>query len=438
MPRFSKLLVHVIHILVNVLTLIKTSILNGIAVLVRTGTALVLNKVLAVYVGPTGFALIGQLQSMVALLMGIASGAIGIGVTKYTAEYEGKPELQMTVWGTAVAMGLLGATLSAALLIVARESLAIWLLKDVGYSSVFLWLALSLVLMIANGLLLAIMNGMKAITPFVLSNISGSLVGAAVSLALVFTQGLYGALIALGLGQAVACVLTGYVFRKTLAIRWRSLWGCFDTAVARRLTLFGLMAVISSIATSVSQIVIRDQLGVMLGQDTAGLWQAIWRISDMHLMLITSTLTVYFLPRLSALPVGPLLRLEVLRVYRFVIPLVLISSAILYVFREVIIKYALTDDFFPIVDVFGWQLLGDAIKICSWVAGITLISHARISIVIFTDVIFSCLLAALSILGAYHVGLQGTAIGYMATYLFHLVVMLTFLQKMFSSNRTQG
>jgi PST family polysaccharide transporter len=98
----------------------------------------------------------------------------------------------------------------------------------------------------------------------------------------------------------------------------------------------------------------------------------------------------------------------------------------------------LTDDFSPLADALGWQLAGDAIKICSWVAGITLISHARIGIFMITEVIFSCLLVVFSILGGYYDGLTGTAIGYAASYLLHFVTMTCLLFLLAPAKKTEN
>ena len=68
------------------LGLARTSLLNGAAVATRLVVGLALNKVLAVYIGPAGFGVIGQFQSLVAMLGALAGGAFGNGVTKLTAE----------------------------------------------------------------------------------------------------------------------------------------------------------------------------------------------------------------------------------------------------------------------------------------------------------------------------------------------------------------
>lgn len=77
------------------MTLIKTSLLNAIAVAIKMLTLLGINKILAIYVGPAGYAALGQFQNAVQMITTFASGAINSGITKYTAEYEGDEKSNM-------------------------------------------------------------------------------------------------------------------------------------------------------------------------------------------------------------------------------------------------------------------------------------------------------------------------------------------------------
>ena len=97
------------------MTLIKTSLLNGIAVIIKMLTLLGLNKILAIYVGPTGYAALGQFQNAVQMITTFASGALNTGVTKYTAEYYEDEVRQHTVWRTAGTIALLGSLTTAIL-----------------------------------------------------------------------------------------------------------------------------------------------------------------------------------------------------------------------------------------------------------------------------------------------------------------------------------
>ena len=69
------------------MNLFRTSVLNGVAVLIKTITMFVLNKILAVYLGPTGYAAIGQFQNFIQMVTTFAGSAINTAVVKYTAEY---------------------------------------------------------------------------------------------------------------------------------------------------------------------------------------------------------------------------------------------------------------------------------------------------------------------------------------------------------------
>ena len=71
------------------MTLIKTSLLSFVATVVKLSSVLVINKAIALYVGPSGLAVLGQFQNMLQLAMTASQGAINAGVTKYTAELGG-------------------------------------------------------------------------------------------------------------------------------------------------------------------------------------------------------------------------------------------------------------------------------------------------------------------------------------------------------------
>lgn len=412
------------------MNLVKTSLLNGLAVLTKLATALVLNKVLAVYVGPVGYAVIGQFQSLVAMVSTFASGGVSTGVTKYTAQYHADPQHQHRIWRTATSISLIGAGVFAVLLIVFRKSLAVWTLGDVQLSGVIVWLAAALVLMLFNGLMLAILNGRKEVRAYVIANIIGSLVTATTATVLVLQFGLYGVLVALAVSQALACGATAWLFRRACQVPWRSFLGRIEPDIARRLGGFALMSATSALVVPLAQMLIRDGLAQRIGWSGAGLWQALWRISETHLMLLTTTLSLYFLPRFSEIRNAAELRSEVLKGYRFVLPLVLASALLLYLGREPLIRVLLTPAFLPLSQILGWQLMGDVLKVCSWVIAYTMLSHARVRVFVSTEIVFAALFAGLTLTGATLDGLRGAAMAYAATYALYGIVMLYFFAQL--------
>lgn len=405
------------------MTLVWTSVLSGFAVLVKLSTSLFLSKVLAVYVGPAGYGVIGQFQSLVSMVTTFASGATANGVIKLTAEHAGNPARQRAVWGTAATIGLCGAAVMAVLLIVASAPLSRLVLVNQAHSDILVWLALALALMVMNGLFLAALNGRKAVRELAASNIVGSLVSAVVAYLLVREYGLWGALLALSIAQALAFGFTAWMFRRICAVRWRDLMGHWDQDVARALGGFALMAATTAAVAPIGQMVIRDDLASSLGWDIAGLWQALWKISETHLLLLTSTLSVYFLPRYSEIRSGKELSREVRKGYLFVIPLVLLTSLLLYTFREELVRGLLSEEFVPLAGVLWLQLIGDALKVCSWVVSFTMVSHARTRAFVVTELIFTLVYVALTILLGRLYGLAGTAMAYSVTYLVYWITV---------------
>ncbi len=411
------------------MTLVRTSLLNAIAVMVRMLTMLGLNKLLAVYVGPGGYALIGQFQNAVTMILSFASGAIATGVTKYTAEHGDDVVQQHKVWASAGRISLVCSLLASLLIAIFHRQLALNLLKDELYASVFLWLAGGLVLFVLNSLLLAILNGKKAVASYVAANIATSIVTLLATWWLASAWGLYGALVALAVNQSVVAFIS-------LAMCLRKRWFTFsmllatpDRAMLRKLGSYALMAIVTAIVVPLSQVLIRNHLVQDFGWQQAGYWQAVTRISDIYLMLITTTLTVYYLPRLAEIKVEAELKKEIRRVYRFVLPLTAVGAVMVYLLRELMLWLVFTEEFRPMLDLLAWQLLGDLIKIGSWVLGFVLLGRALTTPYVITEIVFSLSLYMLTLLLTPVLGLKGAVIAFAINYVLYWICIAWILKK---------
>jgi PST family polysaccharide transporter len=405
------------------MTLTSTTILNGFAVLTRLITVLALNKVLAVIVGPHGYALIGQFQNFASMVVAVASSPVTNGVVKFTAELGGQETKQRDVWRTAVTLGLIVSVVTSLLMFIFQEPLAAWLLADVERSWLVVLLAGALTFMVMNTLLIAILNGLKHLRSLVFANIAGSVISALTAICLVSWQGLNGALAALAVSQSLAFVVTLFIFRRSVHTSVRSMIGPLDPKFSRGLGRFAIMGLTSAIVIPMAQMVMRDHLANSFGWDTAGLWQALIKISETHLLLLTSTLSVYFLPRFAEIREPIELQRELRRGVAFVAPLVFATSAILFLGRHEIVELLLTERFLPMLDAFGYQLLGDALKAISLVPAYTMLSHGQTRVYVVTEVLFALLLTGLTILFSSSMGLRGAALAYAVTYAIYGVTM---------------
>tara|TARA_R110002096_G_scaffold257898_1_gene451500 strand:+ start:6451 stop:7716 length:1266 start_codon:yes stop_codon:yes gene_type:complete len=415
------------------MTLIKTSLLNGIAVVIKMLTLLGLNKILAIYVGPAGYAALGQFQNAVQMITTFASGALNTGVTKYTAEYYEDEASQHVVWRTAGMIALIGSLATAGLVIIFNQSLAGWFLKDESLGSVFIWFAATLVLFVFNTLLLAILNGKKEIRRYVVANIAGSVFSLVVTSVMAIRLGLYGALVALAIYQSLTFFVTFMLTYKAPWFKFRYLLGGIDKQAAKNLGKYTVMALTSAACVPVSHILIRNHLGETLGWDVAGNWEALWRLSGAYMMLFMTTLSVYFLPKYAEIKSITLIKKELFKGYSLLLPFFILLVLFIYVFQDFLIVTIFTKEFLTIKDALGWQLFGDVLKFGSWMVAFLMHSKGLYKLFVVSEVLFSILFYFLAVYLSSTFGFKGMgiahAINYAAYWIFVIFSVFHVLKK---------
>lgn len=411
------------------MNLLKTSALNGIAVLIKTASMFILNKILAIYLGPSGYAAIGQFQNFIQIVTSFAGGAINTAVVKYTAEYYEDENKQRAIWKTAGSIVFLFSIIIAVLLLFFQRQLSVYIFQTDEFQSIFVWFAIFLLFFNFNTLFLAILNGKKEILKLVIANIAGSLFSLAITGVLAFKFGLYGALVALSIYQSTAFMVTLLLCYKADWFKFRYLFGKIDRDITRKFAGFALMALTSALCGPLSQIAIRTYMTGEFGIEYAGYWEAMIRLSGAYLMLVTVTLSVYYLPRLSELSAIRDIKKEIYLGYKFIFPVALLGAMLVYLLRDWIIGLLFTDAFLPMRDLFLWQMIGDSLKIGSWILAYLMISKAMTKLFIITEIIFSVSLVILTYLFTNIFGFEGVSIAYLVNYASYWIVMSLFVFK---------
>ncbi|MBF7143758.1 MULTISPECIES: O-antigen translocase [Pseudomonas] len=405
------------------MNLIKTSLLNGIAVAVKMVTLLGLNKILAIYIGPAGFAAIGQFQNALQMITTFTGGAITNGVVKYTAEYGDDENLQRGVWKVAGTLTVLGSLLTAVLLAIFSRELSGFFLHDESVYDIFLWLAGGVVFFSLNTLLLAILNGKKEILLYVGANIAGSLLSLLITVGLTMLYGLHGALISLVLYQSISFFVTATFCVRTQWFRLTFLFGSLEGSVIKKLSAFFFMALVAAVATPIVQTLIRRHLGADFGWEVAGYWDAITRLSGAYLLIVTTTLSVYYLPKLSELKTGKEIRSEILQGYKFILPVAMFAGLMMYLLRDFIILVLFTDAFSPMRMLFAGQVVGDSLKIVSWIIAYVMLSKAMVKEFVIAEVASCLCLYGLTVVFTDRWGIVAVTWAYAATYLVYGLMM---------------
>lgn len=411
------------------MNLLQTSVLNGVAVLIKTITLFVLNKILAVYLGPTGYAALGQFQNFIQMVTTFAGSAINTAVIKYTAEYHEDESKQRAIWKTAGSIVFVFSLMFAFLILIFQRQLSLYIFHTLEYQTVFVWFAVFLLFFNFNTLFLAILNGKKEILKLVLANIAGSLFALIVTSILAIKLHLYGALIALSIYQSIAFIVTLFLCYRADWFKFSSLFGKIDLEITKKFSSFIWMALVSAICVPLSQMLIRAYLSQEFGLVYAGYWEAMIRLSTVYLMLVTTTLGVYYLPRLSELKMIDEIKKEVYLGYKFLFPLAVAGGIIIFVLRDWIIKVLFSPSFAPMQSLFFWQMMGDALKIGSWILAYLMLSKAMTKLYISTEIIFTLSLIALTYVCTQLFGFEGVSMAHLINYGMYWVVISFFIFK---------
>lgn len=409
------------------MNLLKTSALNGVAVLIKTATMFILNKILAVYVGPAGYAAIGQFQNFIQMVTTFAGSAINTAVIKYTAEYHEDETKQRAIWKAAGSSVLIFSLFFSIIILIFQKQLSLYIFQTVEYQSVFAWFAVFLVLFNLNALFLAILNGKKEILKLVTANITGSVLSLLVTSVLAVQYHLYGALVALSIYQSIAFFVTLFLCYNASWFKFSYLFGKIESQIAKKFAAFALMALVSAICVPLSQMVIRSYLSQEFGLNYAGYWEAMVRLSGAYLMLVTTTLGVYYLPRLAELTHFDEIKKEVYLGYKFIFPLAVVGGLCVYIFRDWIITILFSHAFMPMRELFLWQMIGDSLKIGSWILAYLMLSKAMTKLFVTTEIIFSFSLFFLTYILTQLIGFEGVSIAYLINYAIYWVIMSLFV-----------
>jgi len=298
------------------------------------------------------------------------------------------------------------------------------ILKDSQYSNVFVVFAFTVFLFALNSILMSILNGQKEIKKYVLVNIASSVFSLFFTSFLIMQLNLMGALYALVVNQSV-------IFFVTLGFVLKSSWfkleyfkNGADKESLLKLSKFSLMAIVSVLTVPVSHIVVRNYIGGNLSWDDAGYWQGIWYISSMYLMVITTSLGVYYLPKLSEIQDKKELKKEIYSGYKVIMPIVIVLALAIYLLKEYVILIAFSENFMPMMELFLWQLIGDVIKIASWLLGYITLAKAMTKTYITLEIFGSLSFVGLSIYFIDIFGLVGITYAFTINYIIYLFIMI--------------
>ena len=406
--------------------LFGVALISGLLTLLRIGCGFLVAKLVAVYTGPTGMAMVGQVQSLASALGGIVSAPAGAGVVRYTAQSELQGAAACAPWWTASLrwiLGILAVAVPAALLF--STAIATALLDDSSYAVVVVIAALVLPLVAANALVASVLNGQQQYRLFIGLSAAAVLVSTAITVVLTALYGLPGALLAAALFGAISGIVMLVGVARQPWMRMRFWWADCERGHLAGIGKYVAMALTTAVCGPVGLILVRTILADNVGWERTGLWQAVYKVSEVYLGVLTVSLSTFFLPRLSSLRDPDAVQREVFSVARIVVPVAVGLAVGVYLLRDLVILLLFSEQFIAARDLFAIQLIGDVLKIASWLFAYPMLSTGAARWFISTEVGFSLAFVTLALLLVPEIGEKGAVMAYAVTYGAYFLVVFT-------------
>ncbi len=399
---------------------------SGIFSLTKIIGGFILVKMVAIISGPQGIVAFGQVQSFISALNGFVSAPLGSGLVKHTAEnFDGDNISCAPWWRASLAWtSLLFLIISIPTLFYSLE-LSEYFFKSKNYQLIIIAILFSIPLSAFTVLIPSILNGQLKYKRYAAVGIISSILSTLISiLILYFYQSNYGVIIAAISLSATNGAFMIFLIRDQEWLKLMYWLGYFKKSHIKDMGKYILMAVTSSICSPLTLMFIRNQLIESEGWELAGYWQAVYRISEVYLSLITITFSTYFLPILSRTKGTIQLFEELKKMFNIILPLTILMGISIYIFRLYIIEIAFSKDFIEAENLFKLQLIGDVIKICGWMLAYTIIAKGFFRLYIFSEIFFSIVFIGFSKIFIELYGISGANIAYLINYILYFLFLL--------------
>ena len=410
--------------------LFKITSLNSIHILLKLIFGFITSKALAIFVGANGMAFVGNFRAFLNVIENFSLLGIQNAVVKYVAEYQNDKVKLKSVLST---FGLLLIT-SSILISFGLILGADYLSKEIFnhsemYCQIFYVLAILFPLFVFSTFCISVVNGFQEYKKVIYIQIISSCIALLFSVFLIYFYTTFGALIALVLAPVFVFFVSIFYLSKHISISDVFSIQSFDLSVLKNLSEYVLMALVSGVIGSFILLEIRTDVIAITGLKNAGIYEGLQRISSYYLLFISSIITIYFYPKLSASTSNT--KEIIIDYLKNIISIFIIGLILLFILRKFIIQVLFSTEFEAMESLFLGQLVGDVFKAISLIFGTILIAKKQTKAFIITEIVSLFIMYYSTNWMLHAKGIDGIVIAHAFTYFMYLLVLVIYFRKTF-------
>ena len=402
--------------------ILKASALIGASTLFKLVIGLVRTKATAVWLGPTGFGLLGMYSSIVELgqiLTGMGVDGSGVRQVAAAVSVGDEDRIARAVAALRKAVLLLG-LIGAATLAVFAGPVSKFTFGDNDHAAAVRMLSPVLLFTCLSGGQTALIQGMRRIGDLVKVGIAGAIVGAIVGLPFIYMLREQGIVLSLVFSSATSLAVSWWYSRK-IRIQTRKMSFAETRDEAAELLTMGVALMAGSLMLAGSSYVVRLFILRHLGLEAAGLYQAAWSLGSIYVGIILNSVGTDFYPRVVAVAsdnsaCNRLVNEQTLAGVLLAGPGVLATLTL----APLVLSLLYAPEFREAVDLLRWLCLGMALRVLSWPMGYLVISKGARRLFFWSELVWYIAYVALTYVCLSAFGLNGAGIAFFVAYALHV------------------
>jgi len=346
--------------------------------------------------GTSGMALLGSFKNFTSMFKSMATLGINNLVVKLVVENKNDKKELSIIYSTFFWVFLVISVFLGCVVLVFSEFISDFLFFNTRYVIPIQFFGLLLPLVVINTFWIAIYNGMEEFKKIVFIQILSNIFVFALTAVLIWKKNIFGGLLSVALSELLLVLVTFLFIRRDKNYFQFDLQKVINKKYLNAILKFSSMALLSAVIIPMTLMLIRNHIVNQFSTDEAGIWDAVNRLSNFYMMIFSSGLSLYYMPKLASLRTDDEFKDELKSYFKIFVPLFVLMLIVVFLFKGVIIDLAFTAEFSRIKGVLIWQLFGDLFRIMTLAFGYQIVAKAMIKKYFVLEIVFNLLYLSLS------------------------------------------
>ena len=414
--------------------LIKVLSLNSFSVAVSLILGIFSSKIISVFLGTSGMALLGSFRNFTSMIKSVATLGINNSIIKLFVENRDDKKEISIIYSTFFWLFLTISVVLTCLILIFSNYISLFIFYTNEYKISIQFFALLLPLIVINTFWLAVYNGLEKFKKIIQIQIISNVLIFVLTTILIYRNSISGGLFAIAISEFLMVFITFLYIRKESEFFKFDIQKIISKKHLITIKKFSVMALISAVIIPLNLLLIRNTIVESFSIEKAGIWDAINRLSGFYMLFFSSGLSLYYMPKLASLTTDSEFKEELKNYFKLFVPLFLVMIIGIFFLKDLIVNIAFTKEFLSIKKILIWQLLGDFFRIMTLAFGFQIVVKIMMKRYFIIEIVFNLSYFLFSNYLIKICGIEGVLQAYFYANLLIFIIVIFMFRKLFNRN----